>query len=361
MRPRSGRAPDGRDARADRDRRASAATRDGVEGVRTESVPFEKTVAVVGAGRLGTALARALVSSGYHVSAVVSRRRRRARDAARLIQTNPRALSADELELLPSTHLLLVTTPDDALAATAADLASALDTERRRRVALHASGAHSSELLTPLRARGFRLGSMHPLVSISDPRDGAEAFRGGFFCVEGERAAASVARRIVRALGGHAFSIETRDKALYHAAAVMTSGHTVALFDAALTALTRCGLTPRQARAALVPLLRSTVENLSTRTPERALTGSYARADAATIGKHLAALADPTLDRRGVTRVYTILGEQSVKLAARAGVSRTRLREVERALRDASDADAPPAHAAPEVDSSVSAAALDDE
>ncbi len=345
MRPKSGSAKG--------ERGASREMRGRVTGVRAEPVPFEQTVAVVGAGRLGTALARALVASGYHVSAVVSRTRRRAHAAARLISTKPRALSTDELELLPATHLLFVTTPDDALAATAAQLAAALGTERRRRIALHASGAHSSELLTPLRVRGFRVGSMHPLVSISDPRDGAEAFRGSFFCVEGERAATSAARRIVRALGGHAFSVETRDKALYHAAAVMTSGHTVALFDAALATLTRCGLTGRQARAALLPLLRSTVENLSTRTPERALTGSYARGDAATISKHLAALAgEPALEGRGVKSVYAVLGAQSIKLAARAGVSRARLREVERVLRDA-DA-ARPSENASEVDSQVS-------
>ena len=43
-------------------------------------------------------------------------------------------------------------------------------------------------------------------------------------------------------VGGRSFTVETKKKALYHAAAVLTSGHTVALFDLAARLLVRCGL-----------------------------------------------------------------------------------------------------------------------
>lgn len=314
--------------------------------------PRRPSVAVVGAGRLGTALARALAASGYEVKAVVSRTQGHARHAAGRTGANPRALSAEQLERIPPVDLLLLTTPDDALAEVAARLASSppgsrahadassKSSERRgprreassrsRVVALHASGAISSEVLSPLRARGFAVGSLHPLVSVSDEDAGARTLRTAFYCVEGDAAAVRVARRIVRDLGGRSFTVETDKKALYHAAAVMTSGHTVALFDTAARLLALCGLTERRAREVLLPLLRSTLENLSKQTPARALTGTFARADVKTVRTHLAALR--SADTAEALAAYVLLGRHSLRLAAEAGADAPMLKEIAKAL-----------------------------
>ena len=319
------------------------------------------SVAVVGAGRLGAALAVALGECGYEVVALVSRRAARARRAAGLLRAGARALSFEQLGELPPTDLVFIATPDDAIAETARALSSApalsnstpalpsstpttaptrrvrtaaLANSRAgrapRRVVLHTSGALSSEVLAPLGANGFAVGSLHPLVSVSDAAAGALALRGAFYCVEGDAAASRAARRVVSDLGGHAFSIRARDKALYHAAAVITSGHTVALFDTAARLLARCGLTDTRARAVLLPLLRSTLDNLSTRSPARALTGTFSRADVATVRKHLAALA-ATGDHEGAA-VYTLLGRLSLRLSAEAGADARALGEIARIL-----------------------------
>jgi predicted short-subunit dehydrogenase-like oxidoreductase (DUF2520 family) len=275
-------------------------------------------VAVVGAGRLGTALALALAACGYDLRAVVARRLAHARRAAALSKTpHALALSAAQLERLPPVQLLFITTPDDSVADTAARLAALGSTGGGGRVVLHTSGALSSEVLAPLRERGFRTGSMHPLASVSEPLSGAERLRGAFFCVEGERAAVSAARRVVRDLGGQSFAVRAEDKALYHAAAVMTSGHAVALFDTAARMLARCGLKEKRAREVLLPLLRGTLENLSERTPARALTGTFARADVETVRKHLNALLED--GDRSTLMLYALLGDLSLKLAARRG------------------------------------------
>jgi predicted short-subunit dehydrogenase-like oxidoreductase (DUF2520 family) len=275
------------------------------------------TITIIGAGRLGTALGVALCSRGYTIEALVARRLSHARRAARLIQqTETRAFKATQLRELPASRILLITTPDDAIQDVAEKLtahaAKSLPVRGSRRVALHASGALSSEVLESLQDARFQTGSMHPLVSVSDALTGAENFRGAFFCVEGQSAAVRVARSLVSDLEGHAFSINTKDKALYHAAAVMASGHVVALLDIALEMLTRCGLSERRARATLMPLVRSTVENLSTQEPARALTGTFARADAATVKRHLDALRSQNLT--DALAVYRLLGERSLRL-----------------------------------------------
>ena len=277
---------------------------------------------------MGTALARALLGCGYEVRALVSRRAAHARRAAKRACVEALALGAEELERLPAAGLLFITTPDDAVAETAARLAAL--TPLSHRVALHASGALSSEVLAPLRARGLAVGSMHPLAAVSEDKAGAESLRRAFYCVEGDAAATRLARRVVRDLGGETFNVSPGDKALYHAAAVLAAGHVVALFDVALDTLRRCGLKERRAREVLLPLLRSVGENLARHTPARALTGSFARADVETVRKHLRALGE--LEGSDALAVYELLGEHSLKLAESAGADPDVVRKVRQEL-----------------------------
>lgn len=305
-------------------------------GGRTRRTAKRKgSVSIVGAGRLGTALARALASAGYTIDAVVTRSIRSARRAARLVGTQPLALASTQLDRLPASDILFITTPDDRIATTSAQLAATISKDGRKvgraRTALHASGALSSAALQSLREAGFATGSMHPLVSVSDSVHGAESFTAAFFCVEGSTAALGVARRLVRALGARSFSISADDKALYHAAAVMTSGHTTALFDIAMEMLTRCGLTNTRACAVLLPLLRSTLENLQQSDPARALTGTFARADTATVQRHLNALRSAKMT--DALAAYVLLGERSLQLAKTAGANSDALKEIAQTLK----------------------------
>ncbi|HEX7956690.1 MAG TPA: DUF2520 domain-containing protein, partial [Pyrinomonadaceae bacterium] len=285
-------------------------------------------VVVVGAGRLGTALALALAECGYEVRALVSREAAHARRAARRAGLKTLALGAGQLDGLPPSELLFVTTPDRLIAEAALKLAATPGL--RGRVALHASGALSSGELEPLRARGFAVGSMHPLAAVSEPAAGAESLRRAFYCVEGDARAARAARRVVRDLGGRSFDIAPEAKALYHASAVLAAGHVVALFDLAAETLGRCGLPAARAREVLLPLVRSAVENLSALPPARALTGSFARGDVETVRRHLRALSE--LGDPDALAVYKLLGEHSLELRGRAGADSAALKLIKRAL-----------------------------
>ena len=299
------------------------------------------SVAVIGAGRLGTALGQALNKAGYSVEIVVARRQTSARRAAKLIGKNPAWLSVQQLKRPSPNHtdrlsrcsLILISTPDDATASVAELLTVPLrsrDVEPRRasarRIALHTSGALSADVLSPLRRVGFATGSLHPLVSISDSQTGADAFRNAFFAIEGDPPAARAAKAVVRSLGGQSFSISPGAKALYHAAAVTTSGHVVALFDIALEMLIGCGLSRRRSRQILLPLLDSTARNLSTRDPRLALTGTFARGDVATARRHLASIKAHKLP--DALAAYILLGHRSLLLARGRSTNRAGLAEI---------------------------------
>ena len=266
-------------------------------------------VSIIGSGRLGTALALALTGHGYSIGSLVARRSQKARQAARLLDAEVQILAAKQLHLLRPADVFLITVPDDQIAGVGDELSGLKFTA----TALHTSGALSAEVLAPLRERGWRIGSVHPLMSVSDARDGGAALHGGFWSVEGDKTALRLARTIVKDLGGQSFSIRSEDKPLYHAAAVMVSGNVTALFDVGLEMLVQCGLTRKTARRVLLPLIASTVHNLETMDPAEALTGTFSRGDVETVKRHLAALKKPEL--ADALDLYRLLGKRSLKLA----------------------------------------------
>lgn len=284
------------------------------------------TVTIIGPGRLGRAFAIALSDSDYSISALVARRPAMAEKASRLLpsgQGRVETLGANQLARLTPTDLVLITTPDDAIEETARRLAAVETREGHSSVVLHTSGALSSAVLAPLAAVGFHTGSLHPLVSVSESRAGSKALHGAYYCVEGDKAATKIARRIVNDLHGKSFSIEPESKALYHAAALTAAGHLTALIDLAIEMLVSCGLSRPAAQRVLMPLVESSVANLKASPPENALTGTFARGDLATVKRHLEALSGEVKSGgkdSDALSIYKLLGLRSLDLASKKGL-----------------------------------------
>ena len=265
-------------------------------------------VSIIGAGRLGTTLAVALAGCGYSIQSLVARRAQSARKAANLLDADTQVLAAKQLRSLNAADLFLITVPDDQIPEVARALSEIH--ANRKVTALHTSGALSSDVLAPLREKGWQTGSIHPLMSVSGTRDGEASLRGAFWSVEGDRSALRLGKEIVRDLGGTSFSIRSEDKPLYHAAAVMVSGNVTALFDVAIEMLGECGLDRKTARSILLPLIASTVRNLETKDPAQALTGTFSRGDVETVKRHVTALKKLP----DALELYRLLGQRSLKL-----------------------------------------------
>jgi len=272
---------------------------------------------------MGGALALALSRKGYPVTAIVSRTKQSARELGWKISASPKILAVSQIGSLPETGLILITTPDSEIAGAAEKLAKVKTIKAARPVVLHTSGSLSSEILSPLKSIGCAAGSLHPLASISKPELGRKRFRNAYFCIEGEKSAQKIARRIVRDLSGKAFSLEAKYKPLYHAAAVMTSGHATALFSIAVELLMKCGLSGAKAKAVLLPLLQGTAENLVRQTPAEALTGTFARADVEAFERHIELLSEYA--GRDAINIYLDLAKISLKLAEEQGADKKRV------------------------------------
>ena len=286
------------------------------------------SVTIIGAGRLGQALAIALARSGYPIKALVARRASRAEKAVASLPRDRsiQALGIARLSELPPTDVVLITTPDDAIHDTARRLATLETANSQGRIGLHTSGALSSEVLSALAEVGFSTGSLHPLVSVSDPVAGAKGLIGASYCIEGDKGAATMARKIVKDFHGKSFAIAPKHKALYHAAALTAAGHLTALIDVAIEMLASCGLSRKVAQQVLMPLVESAVENIEASTPAKALTGTFARGDIDTVRRHLEALSGT--EQAEALQFYKLLGLRSIQLAGSKGIDRKVIVEI---------------------------------
>jgi predicted short-subunit dehydrogenase-like oxidoreductase (DUF2520 family) len=205
-------------------------------------------IALVGPGRLGTALGRALREAGAAVEGPLGR------------------------EAAPSAPVVLLTVPDASIAQAAATIAPGPKVG-------HCSGATT---LAPL--AGHAAFSLHPLMTV--PATGA-SFAGVPAAVAGDPVAAEIAEL----LGMVPFHVADEDRAAYHAAASIASNLLVILEDAAERVARSAGVE----RQALVPLVRATVDNWAAH-GRAALTGPIARGDTATMDRHREALRDRAPD-----------------------------------------------------------------
>jgi predicted short-subunit dehydrogenase-like oxidoreductase (DUF2520 family) len=234
-----------------------------------------RRVRIVGPGRAGSSLSRALgEAGGWDVLALLGR-------------GDDLAGAADGADLV------VVATPDGEIAGVARAIRP-----RDGVVVAHLSGAAGLDVLAPHRRRA----SVHPLVALPNAGIGAQRLRGAWFALAGD----PMGRELVEALRGRAFAVDEADRVLYHAAAVIASNHLVALL----------GQVERLAGAVGVPfeayldLVSATVDNVRELGPAAALTGPAARGDEATIRRHLEALPEDERD------AYRALADAARRLAA---------------------------------------------
>ena len=256
-------------------------------------------------------MAIALSKRGFPVESIVFKGPDRPSPLRDALPAETMFLGPGELSGI-SSEVVLITTRDDQINGTAEQIAQEADCSGV--IFLHTSGSRTSAALDALKAKGAVTGSLHPLVSISDPFIGSDRFEGAYFCVEGDPEAVAAAGSIAEGLGGRPFEIPTDSKPLYHAAAVMACGHLVALISEALEVLTACGPDRETSKDILLPLIQSTVGNLEEQDLPEALTGTFARADSETFRAHLEAFDGSVSDE--IITSYLLLARRSLELAA---------------------------------------------
>ncbi len=276
-------------------------------------------VFILGAGRAGRGLARALRASGVTLAGLHGRRTDAGED---IVTAGPLPAS-----LRDATAILVAVRDAQLDQALGELLAGSLPDEA---VFLQASGSAEPAASADVRTSGHAYGTFHPLLPLSDPARAMDLFRGGWVGVGGDPPAAAAARRLAAALGARTIEIPVESRARYHAAAVMASNFPTVLAALAERLLAESGVDTGAGRAAVRSLMAAAVGNLRNTPPEKALTGPIVRGDVETVRRHLEALeGEPS-----TAAVYHCISRAALQLLRESGgwLDDERADEMQRAL-----------------------------
>jgi predicted short-subunit dehydrogenase-like oxidoreductase (DUF2520 family) len=274
---------------------------------------MKPSFAVIGCGRVGTAIAKYLTKSGYFAAGLASKSPSSAKRVAELIGA---AQFGDHLwEASGKADIVFITTPDGAIKR-ACDSIAEKKGFKSGSVVFHCSGALSSTELISAKKCGANIGSMHPLQSFASTIYEFNPFSGIVTSVEGDPEAVDAAKSLSEDLGSFCVTIKTDAKMLYHASAVVASNYLVTLLDLSLKLIKVSGVSGADALRGLKPLIEGTISNVEKMGVPNALTGPVARGDINTIKEHLSEISSKTPH---LLALYRMLGLHTVEIAQAKG------------------------------------------
>jgi predicted short-subunit dehydrogenase-like oxidoreductase (DUF2520 family) len=275
-----------------------------------------RRVAVIGPGRVGTLLTVALARAGWR-PVTIAGGSAAARDhvASLVAGCRPHATPAGGVE---GVDLVVVATPDDAVAEVVTDLARA-DVLREGQRVVHVAGSRGLAPLHRAVLSGAAVAACHPAMTVPTGAEDPDLLVGTAWAVTAAPADLGWARDLVVDLGGDPHEVPDDVRGLYHAGLAVGS-NTV---GAAVVVARQLLLAARvdDPAAFLGPLVERSVAN-ALRDGASALTGPVVRGDVGTVARHLADLdadvPELTAAYRDLTRVLLGRVRPSLSPAAAA-------------------------------------------
>jgi predicted short-subunit dehydrogenase-like oxidoreductase (DUF2520 family) len=267
--------------------------------------PARLAVGIVGVGRAGTALGRALSRAGHCVLAVSA-----VSDASvnRARANFPDAAIAEPAGVVRAADLVLLTVPDDALPALVTGLV-ATGAPVAGRMLAHASGRYGIAVLEPAARAGALPLALHPVMTFTGREEDTDRLKGLRFGVTSPDVLRPAAEALVIEMGGEPVFIAESDRELYHAAIAFAANNLTTLVTEASDLLRAAGVA--EPARLLGPLLSASLDN-ALRLGDAGLTGPVARGDAGTVEAHIAALAGAPATRAAYVALARLTAERAL-------------------------------------------------
>lgn len=248
---------------------------------------------IIGAGAVGQTFGHLFVK--YRLATIQGVVNQTEQSAQRAIQFIGQGQCYAAIRDLPHADLTLLTVADQQIAALASILATNPNLQPGA-VVMHCSGTLTSACLASLQDKQCAVASLHPAMSLKNPKWSVQQFMQIPCAVEGDPEAVTLITKVFTSIGAVVYPIMPEKKPLYHAAAVFSTNYPVTIFQQAYACFAEAGLSKEQAKAVLDRFLQTVINNVQqVSEPKLALTGPIQRGDATVVQQHLEALTDPKL------------------------------------------------------------------
>lgn len=282
-----------------------------------------RNFSILGAGRLGTTLARALCHAGYHLKYISDVIPERARNTRRI--TGQGRVTDDNRRAASRAEIIFICVPDDLIPSVVEEI-STLNFEGK--YVFHTSGTLSSEILKPLARKGAQVASFHPAQTFSEPLTDPGIFEHIYIGLEGDAEAVELGQELAEKVGAQVLLLSPAEKPLYHLSLSIASNFLVVLLYEVAELLKTIGLEEKAIVEILDPLLERTLLNIKNKGPVSSLTGPLVRGDLETVKKHLSI----TRLHPGLDRIYRAMAAEALKIARERGLPEGKIKALKRLL-----------------------------
>jgi predicted short-subunit dehydrogenase-like oxidoreductase (DUF2520 family) len=281
------------------------------------------SIAIIGTGRLGTALGFYIASKKIDKIKLVAATTRTGDSLKKIKKTIGRygrdtIFTLDNNEAIKTSNCIFICTPDDLISKTCEEIYKDIGNNEKERVVIHFSGAKTLKAIEAASKKGDHVASIHPMRSFASIQQGIEKIENteyGITYMDSE--GREVTEAIVRALKGQSIFVSDDKKPVYHAAACVASNYIVTLMDYAVHMNESIGIRREEAIKGLTKLAEGTLENIRELGTKKSLTGPIARGDSSTLEEHLRMLKEIFSEKE--VQLYSIAGLRTAIIARENG------------------------------------------
>lgn len=267
--------------------------------------PGRFRVGIIGAGRVGPILGRALQIVDHEIIGITRSRSQERNDTAEAILGVP-FIDADEA---CKADLVLIAIPDDQIRPLVEGLAK-LGCFCGGQIVMHTSGAHGIGVLEAAQAQGALPIALHPAMTFSGTSMDLSRLEMCPAAITATPVSLPIATALAYEMGMEPTVVEEEDRVLYHAALAHGANHLVTLVTQAVDALENAGI--ENPSLYLRPLLTAALDRALSE-GAAGLTGPVRRADTGTLQAHQKALKQAGLEN--VANTYTDLAHATAEMA----------------------------------------------
>ena len=254
-------------------------------------------VGLIGAGRVGIALSRALQNHGH---SIVAAHAISDKSKQRVLNYLPATDLQSIEKLIENVQTVLLAVPDDVLADLVRGIAQTIGFKKHQFV-IHTSGRFGIDVLAPATAQGALPMAIHPAMTFTGAPNDVDRIIGCPFAITTSDELLPIAAALVLNMGGREYVVAESDRSIYHAALSHAANHSSVVVNQSKEILQQIGI--ENPGLFLSPLVNAAIENSLTMGIE-SLTGPIVRGDVETVRSHMLSLKES--DARETYRAIAI-------------------------------------------------------
>ena len=281
-----------------------------------------KKICIIGAGRVGTTFAAALLNTnapGLKLTSISPGSEQSLKRALKILGEKASIIDffSNNADCAKNADCILISTPDDIIEKVALEIVGSDPGRIKGKLFIHFSGAKSLKALAAVVEAGGFTASIHPIKSFASIENSIATLAGTIYGVtypeNKDKAIKEYIDFFIASLGGKIIEVDDNKKTMYHAAACVASNYLVSLINYAVKIHESIGIKPEDSLNGLTGLIEGTVANIKTLGTQKSLTGPIARGDTGTVKDHIDEFK--LFMKQGEEKIYKVMGAETAKIA----------------------------------------------